>query len=245
MKKVLLISFLAVACMYSCTHKPFSSSQSVITPTPTPVDSTKTPTGTHDSAIVETVDTSVCFQRDILPLMTGSCAKAGCHDAATRAEGYNLTTYNTIVSKGLVKGNATASKLYKECANGKMPQAPTPKLDSTQMSLLRRWINNGATNDTNCATNCDTTKFTYASAITPIISKYCLSCHASGPAASSGGNIKLDSYDAMYAQAVNGKLLGSLQHATGFSAMPKGGYKMSDCKITQVAKWIAAGAQNN
>jgi hypothetical protein len=33
--------------------------------------------------------------------------------------------------------------------------------------------------------------------------------------------------------------------AAGYSAMPKGGNKLADCQITQVQKWIQAGALNN
>ena len=102
----------------------------------------------------------------------------------------------------------------------------------------------GAHNDTNCIVNCDTTKYTYSGAIAPMMQKYCNSCHATA-SASSGGGIVLDTYSGVLAQAQNGKLLGDLQHATGFNAMPKGGNKLSDCKVTQVSKWIQAGSPNN
>jgi hypothetical protein len=45
--------------------------------------------------------------------------------------------------------------------------------------------------------------------------------------------------------ALNGKLYGSIAHQAGFSPMPKNGAKLSDCEITQVQRWIAAGSLNN
>lgn len=245
MKRLSLVpaTIFVVLCFFACTHKPFAPVQ-VLHPDSTvhTVDSTHTGDTTHT---VDVVDTAVCFQRDILPIFLGSCAMSGCHDATTRKDGYNLTSYATIVYKGLVKGNAASSKLYTKCVSGSMPQYPVPKLDSTKLSLLRRWINNGATNDTNCAVNCDTSKYTYAGAIAPLLNTYCYSCHAAAAAGSVGGGIVLDNYAAVLVQANNGKLLADVQHASGSNYMPLGGTKLSDCKITQIAKWIAAGAPNN
>lgn len=228
---------LLVICFYACTHK-----QQIHT-----IATTNTSNNTNNTTDTtqDTRDTSVCFQRDVLPIFTGYCAKSGCHDAATAKKGYILSSYSTIIRKGLVKGNAGASKLYTDCLSGKMPKSPTPKLDSTQLNFMSRWINMGAPNDTNCAVNCDTTKFTFAAAIVPILSNYCYSCHATASAPGSGGGIILDTYNGVLIEAQNGKLLGDLQHASGYNYMPLGGAQLSECKITQVSKWIAAGAQNN
>ncbi len=226
----------------ACTHKPQISIPVVTKDTTIKTDTTII---TTDTTIVDIMDTSVCFQRDVLPVFIASCAKSGCHDAATQKKGYNLTSYSHIIAKGLVAGNSSASKLYTDCVSGKMPQSPTPKLDSTQLSFMKRWINMGAHNDTDCIVNCDTTKFTFANAIVPILKSYCYSCHATAPAASSGGGIILDNYNSVLAQAQNGNLMGDLQHLTGHHAMPLGGSKLSDCKITQFRKWIDAGALNN
>ncbi len=238
-KKTALVTLIlfSVSCFYACTHK----SATVI---PIVTNDTTATNNNHDTTTVAT-DTSVCFQRDVLPVFRGSCAKSGCHDAITAKKGYNLSTYTGILAKGLVKGNSAASKVYTECTKGKMPQSPTPKLDSTQLSYIKRWIDKGAPNDTNCAVVCDTTKFTYAAAIAPILKSNCYSCHASAVASSSGGGIILDNYSSLLVQAQNGKLLSDLEHLTGFNAMPLGGNKLADCIITQIRKWIDAGAQNN
>ncbi len=94
----------------------------------------------------------------------------------------------------------------------------------------------------NCA---DTTVFTYTAGVQPILSQYCYSCHSNGSAASMGGNIKLQDFADVKTVASNGKLTGSVSHASGFSPMPKGGNKLNDCYIVVIKKWIAAGALNN
>ena len=248
MKKILLV-FLASAFMlyfYSCTHKP-GVVPKVTTPVVTPKDSTKTTDTTNavDTTHQQVEDTSVCFQRDILPIFQGSCGISGCHNASTKAKGYNLTTYAGIVAKGIFPYHPASSGLYTECTSGKMPKSPTPKLTSAQLTMIAIWISKGAPNDTNCAIICDTTKFTYTNAIVPIFTNYCYSCHAASSAPKQGGGFVLDNYNGVHAQVLNGKLMGDLQHSTGFNYMPLGGMKLSDCKITQVKKWIDAGAQNN
>jgi hypothetical protein len=71
---------------------------------------------------------------------------------------------------------------------------------------------------------------------------YCKGCH--NPT-SLGGGIDVSTYTAVKTIAANGKLMGSITHATGFIAMPQGSNKLSDCRIKQVQKWISAGSLNN
>jgi mono/diheme cytochrome c family protein len=94
---------------------------------------------------------------------------------------------------------------------------------------------------------CDTTNVTYAGTVNPILDQECLSCH-SGGAPSAG--IRLETYDDIAAAAAIpegtfGSLLGVIKHSIGNSPMPKGGNKLSDCKIQQIEKWINEGALNN
>ena len=200
----------------------------------------------NDTSGNNTVDTGICFTRDILPIFISNCAKAGCHDAVTKAEGFQFTDYNTITSKDFVAGNAAASELYQKMTEDKadkiMPPPPSTPLTAAQKELVRRWINEGAKNTSNCGTQCDTNKFTFAADIKPITDKYCKGCH-SGAAAPKG--ILLDSYTGVSASANGGRLLGAIKHTAGFTAMPQGGSKLTDCEIRQVEKWIAAGSQNN
>ena len=192
------------------------------------------------------VDTGICFTRDILPIFISNCAMPGCHDAVTRSEGFRFTDYNSIIAKEFVPGNADASELYEKMiedkADERMSPLPNSPLTSQQIALVRRWINEGAKNTTGCGSLCDTTKFTYAADIQPIFDKYCKGCH-SGAAAQKG--IMLDTYTGTSAVVNSGRLLGTIRHEAGFVAMPYGGSKISDCEITKIEKWVAAGAQNN
>jgi hypothetical protein len=91
-------------------------------------------------------------------------------------------------------------------------------------------------------TTCDTVNMKYTANVLPIIQSNCYGCHAGGAAA---GGVSLDGYTALKAQADNGRLIGTITHASGFSAMPKGGAKLSDCDINKIQNWIARGALNN
>jgi hypothetical protein len=184
---------------------------------------------------------SVYFANEIFPLISSSCAMAGCHDAISHEDGVNLTTYSNIM-KYVVVGNASRSKLYKvltESGEDRMPPPPRAPFTNLQMQRLRTWIEQGAKN--NVCNSCDTTDFKYSTAIKPLIQNNCQGCHTG---ASAGGSIDLSTYNGVKAVALNGKLYGSITWAPGFSAMPKG-IKLTDCRIKQVKKWIDAGSPNN
>lgn len=187
----------------------------------------------------------VCFESEILPLLQSNCAKSGCHDAATQKEGYILDSYANIMRKGIVAGKADNSKIYKvlfETGSDKMPQPPNPDLTAAQKSLIGKWINEGAKNTVNCATNCDTAQFKYGANIAPVLSANCTGCH-SGAGAS--GGVDLSNYNSVKTLATNGRLVGAVTHAPGYSPMPQGAAKLSECQLTQIQKWVAAGALNN
>ncbi len=185
---------------------------------------------------------TVYFATEILPMINSNCATTGCHDALTRKEGVELTSYTKIM--GYVKPfNPGNSKLYKECIKSggeRMPPPPMPALTQAQLSKMIIWINQGALNNA-CSGGCDSTSFTYGAAVAPLMNTFCKGCH--NPA-SLGGGIDLSTYAAVKASAA-GKLLGSMKHNSGISAMPKGSNKLSDCQIRQVEKWIQSGTPNN
>jgi hypothetical protein len=184
---------------------------------------------------------TVYFQNTVLPLLNSSCAMSGCHDATTHKEGINLSTYASIMATGGVKaGNPNNSKLYSVILNNSMPPRPSAPFTQAQKDIISKWIAQGAQN--NVCNGCDTASFTFSAAVAPMMNTYCKGCH--NPA-SLGGGIDLSTYDGIKAVAVNGKLIGSITHLTGFSAMPKGGSTLSDCQIKQVQKWIGAGSLNN
>ncbi|MBN8652934.1 MAG: cytochrome c [Cytophagales bacterium] len=187
-------------------------------------------------------DGNVCFESSVLPIFISSCARSKCHDATSHKEGYTLNNYNNIVRKGISPGNASKSKLYKvlfESGEDRMP--PDAPLTQAQKDSIAAWINQGAKNTVNCNCACNPDQFTFALTVKPIINNQCVGCHKPG---SLGGNINLADYTSIKAQVTNGKLVGSITHATGFSPMPQG-TKLSECEINQIKSWINAGALNN
>ncbi len=186
---------------------------------------------------------SVYFANEVLPLINSNCATAGCHDAITHKEGVELTSYSKI--RTYVKPfNGGDSKLYEvivKTNDDRMPPAPMSPLTAAQKSTILKWINQGAFNN-QCTGGCDTSSFTYAATVSVTINTFCKGCH--NPA-SLGGGIDLSTYASTRVQAINGKLAGTISHAAGFIAMPQGGSKLSDCQVSQVKKWIAAGTPNN
>ena len=92
--------------------------------------------------------------------------------------------------------------------------------------------------------NCDSTAATYSGTVAPIMNSYCATggCHN---ASSAAAGVVLDNYNGVKAIASNGKLIGTVNWASGFSPMPKGGSKLPNCNITKLQQWINAGAPNN
>ena len=85
---------------------------------------------------------------------------------------------------------------------------------------------------------------TYAAVISPIFDAQCRECHASNVAATLGGGTDFGDYLAIknYPSA---NLLGSIEHAPGYDAMPKGRAKISECDIERIKAWMAAGELEN
>ena len=207
---------------------------------PNPTDTTGNPI---DTTTPPPVDTMVCFESEILPLFVSNCAMSGCHDAITHEEGLRLYTYSGIASHITAFHPTSGSVMHSILGTSDiMPPQPYSPLTSSQIALLQQWINQGAQNTTNCANTCDSTAFKYAADIAPIMSTFCNGCHG-GSFPSAG--INTSTWAGLQTTAGNGHLLGSVQHASGFSAMPKGTAMMDECNITKIRNWIQAGALNN
>jgi cytochrome c553 len=91
---------------------------------------------------------------------------------------------------------------------------------------------------------CVITDVKYSADIQPIVGTSCsyAGCHeARNPA----GNIDLTTYAGLKAVVQTGQLIGSITHASDYSAMPKNTNKLSDCNISRIRAWIDAGALDN
>lgn len=185
---------------------------------------------------------TVYFANSVLPIILSNCAMSGCHGDGSSEDGIELSNYKNIFKTGkIVYGNPEKSKLYQSIvgSNGKksMPPSPNSKLNTDQVNLIKKWIEQGGKNNS-CAGNCDSSKYTYSNEIAPIIQNNCLGCHNTN-------NIKIGTYSELKTEVDNGRVWGSINHKNGYKAMPSVYTKITDCEIKKIEKWIANGAPNN
>lgn len=95
------------------------------------------------------------------------------------------------------------------------------------------------------STGCDLSNVTFTASVKPILQASCLSCHSNSQSINSGGGVRLENYSDVLITAKNGKLMGTVKHASGYQEMPLGGGKLTDCEINQLQKWIDNGTLNN
>lgn len=188
----------------------------------------------------------VYFQQQVLPILLSNCAMSGCHDAASHQDGVILTSYQSVMATADVRpGRPFNSDLYESIVETdlrkRMPPSPNLALTDDQKALIYNWILQGA-QDLVCQELCDASNFTFSGAVQNIMTNKCQGCHSGTTPA---GGIDLSTYAGIKAKVDDGKLWGAINHAPGFSPMPKNGNKLSDCEIQQIENWIAAGALNN
>lgn len=239
MRKLFVLSVLAsVVVLYACKHEVLNPGGS---------------TGTGGNGGTGTGGTNtdiVCFEKDILPIFQTSCARnnEACHSATHKQDGYVLDSYQNIMKKGIVPGKPNQSDIYEsitETRADKWMPRNSPKLLQSQIDLIKKWIEQGAQNTTNCGTACDTAVFTFSGAVKPILDRQCISCHTG---ATGYNGVDLSTWAGVKASVENGKLMPSILHTGPFKmpkTVPDGQRKLTECEIKQIQKWIAAGKQNN
>jgi hypothetical protein len=93
---------------------------------------------------------------------------------------------------------------------------------------------------------CDTTAVKFSTDILPIFRANCFVCHSAALVTEGGGGgYNLQDYNVVQSLALNGRLLGAVNHDPGYSPMPKYGNKLSDCNILLIKVWVNNGALNN
>ncbi len=185
------------------------------------------------------------YSKDVAPIINSNCAMSGCHDAKTAAEGVDLSSYYGVMQ--LVNaGDPTGSELIKivqSSSKKRMPPKGQDPLTSQQIATISKWIQEGALNELcNSGNSCDTSAVTYTSTIAPIMQNNCTGCHS---ASNPSGGIQLTAYSGVAAIAGNGKLVGSVNFAPGFSSMPQNGSQLNACDRKKIAIWVAHGYPNN
>lgn len=190
----------------------------------------------------------VYFETDVLPILSANCAYSGCHNAASYKDGVILDSYTNVINTGKVKANnLSGSKLYESITDNDpddiMPPPPATALTTLQINTIAKWIQQGAKNEICDQTGqpCNTDNVSYNTYVKPTLAS-CTSCHKTGNAS---GGINLDSYAGVKSAALSGHLYGSINWGAGFSPMPQGGNKLSDCTILKVKSWVDAGAPQN
>ncbi len=83
---------------------------------------------------------------------------------------------------------------------------------------------------------------TFSGTVLPLLNNRCNNCHAGS---SPSGGIALDTHSNVMKYVNDGSLMGSVNFASGYSAMPKNSGKMSACDIQKIQSWIDSGALNN
>ncbi len=227
-----LLAFVCLFAMTACKHEPLLADD------PTNSDNNNNNNNNNNGV--------VCFETQILPLFQTNCAKSGCHDANTQADGLRFDNYYGIMEE-IVPGNPAEGDIMEaireDDADKIMPRPPAAPLSQDQIALLTLWILQGAQNTTGCGpADCDSTVFTYSAGVAPIMQTYCNGCH-SGSAPSAG--IITSNYQGLSAIAQSGKLFGAINHSIGYSAMPKNATMLDICNRTKITKWINAGYPNN
>lgn len=113
--------------------------------------------------------------------------------------------------KGVKAGNAGGSKIFQvllKSGGDRMPPPPNAGFTTAQISLVAKWINEGAKNTTGCnVTKCDTTTVTYSQSVAPIINTACLGCHSNALAS---GGYNFSTHAGLKAAVTNGRLMGSI-----------------------------------
>jgi hypothetical protein len=225
------------SCIVACNGSQCDTTYIVILP-PSPVDDTTSTGPPCDSTLVY-------FEKDILPILTSSCAYAGCHDAITHKDNVRLYDFAGVL-KEVKPGKPDDSELYEVITTTKvkdiMPPPPSAPLPQQQIDLIKKWIEQGA-KDLKCddTGGCNTTDVKYSTFVKPLLAP-CVTCHKSGNASA---GILLDTYQGVKDATANGRLYGSIAWVSGFVPMPQGSAQLPDCSIQKLKSWIDAGAMNN
>ncbi len=88
---------------------------------------------------------------------------------------------------------------------------------------------------------CNTANMSFATDILPIISANCSSCHGASPTAP----FSLTNYAQVKVVADDGRLVGAINHASGYVPMPQDQAKLSACNIAKITAWVDQGKKDN
>ena len=89
----------------------------------------------------------VSFHKDIRPLLENHCAM--CHSADARSGGFQVTSFATLL-KAVIPGKPDESPLVQYLTGRRQPRMPKemPPLNPSEIGAIRKWIAEGARDDT-------------------------------------------------------------------------------------------------
>ena len=150
----ILIVFTILSCAKEKVVEPIRLSNYKKPQTTSSVDTTNNNNNNNNTDTIKThpcnPDT-VYFVNDVLPLLQSKCLS--CHNDNNTTEDVSFTSYNSIMSNDeLVEpNNYSHSELYEAITetdtDDLMPPPPASALTSTQIDLIKKWIQQGAKNN--------------------------------------------------------------------------------------------------
>ena len=217
---------------------------------PTPRDGDQQPAA---KSVGEPATVRLTFEVHVAPIIRANCV--GCHNAKVRKGGLDLSSPADIQQGGdtgevVVAGRPDKSRLFTLLRDGKMPPPKVEKRPtSDEVSLIRRWIADGAVSalvQTNDAVS------DYQSVLS-ILRLRCTVCH--GPRKQEG-ELRLDSLNHMLKGGKSGAALSArragesllLSKVTSGAMPPRdkmlyaGVTPMTEAEIKAIARWIDRGA---
>jgi mono/diheme cytochrome c family protein len=85
---------------------------------------------------------------------------------------------------------------------------------------------------------CDTTNVTYTKIANILSTNSCTGCHGSS------ASVPLNNYDNVKTAALSGRLVGAIEHLSGYTPMPNSSQKISECDRNTIKAWINQGVKN-
>lgn len=187
----------------------------------------------------------VYFNQQVLPILISNCAVPGCHNTPTDDNDWlQITSYSTLMSSGKVQDGDFWEALTETDPDDVMPPPEQPGLSPAQLALIQQWLQQGA-QDLNCdsyAGGCDTTNVTYSIRIQPLVAAKCQGCHSG---ANPQGGLNFTAWSVLNTVALDGRLMGAVQHQPDYVAMPPSGAMLPQCEIDMLADWVQQGAPQN
>lgn len=161
----------------------------------------------------------------IEPIMNQSCATSGCHDATTKADGIELTSFDRV------KDAFVDEDAWEEITSNRMPVGNP--LSQSDKDAIEAWIESDYTDGV------VETPATYVNDIAPLINQSCATsyCHDSG--APSAG-LDLSTYALVktaFSSTGSSSSLGRIKSGN----MPKNGTAFTQTQIDLIENWIDNG----